>query len=387
MGGNARAIDINTSNVITLFGREAYAEQVDLKKIDIDQFRGDMEYAFRFIDTYFHLKTERSLWKEVGKELFLGSAALVWDKKFFPGLLSVKTTLGDIDIGVPEEKLQDLFDVLATMQGRKIGPNVTYVGQNRQKLRKPQINAIFLWGATFVQVDFVGLPFNERDVPSAFVQFARSSPKEDILKGVKGVAHKYLLMTLAWASSHRDDIAVLTDKSPLPPEKVRFKTMHEPPRFFSFSIDRGYRCRLKECTKADGSPFVHVDGRILCKEVPTCESAYTTSPKDIFKCIFRAKPTGNDMKDFGSFQGLIRLSVKYLGERTTTLALDQMMRYKLFGPGQAMSRDSAEVDRKVKQRIIDVAKESFPSFASFDPEIRALQNEYYARYNEREIDE
>jgi hypothetical protein len=79
--------------------------------------------------------------------------------------------------------------------------------------------------------------------------------------------------------------------------------------------------------------------------------------------------------------------VKYLGERTTTLALDQMMRYKLFGPGQAMSRDSAEVDRKVKQRIIDVAKESFPSFASFDPEIRALQNEYYARYNEREIDE
>jgi hypothetical protein len=38
-------------------------------------------------------------------------------------------------------------------------------------------------------------------------------------------------------------------------------------------------------------------------------------------------------------------------------------------------------------KSLDEAKESFPSFASFDPEIRALQNEYYARYNEREIDE
>jgi hypothetical protein len=386
MGGNARAVDINTGNVITLFGREAYAEQVDLKKIDIDQFRTDMEGAFRFLDTYFHLKTETSLWGEVGKELFLGSASLVWDKKFFPELLSVKTTLGDIDIGVPEEKLQNLFDVLASMQGKKFGPNVTYVGQNRQKLRKPQVNAIFLWGATFVQVDFVGLPFNRHDVPSAFVKFARSSPKEDILKGVKGVAHKYLLMTLSWAASHRDDITVLTDKSPLPPEKVRFKTMHEPPRFYSFSIDRGYRCRLKQCTKDDGS--VHrVDGKILCKEVPTSESEYTTDPPKIFKSIFGVKPTGDDMKDFGSFQGLIRLSVKYLGEKTTTLALDQMLRYKLFGPGQAMSRDSAETDKKVKQRIFDVAKTCFPSFASYDCELRALQNEYYARYNEREIDE
>lgn len=386
MGGNARAIDMNTGDVLKIGSREAYAEQVNLKEIDIVQFRKDIENAFHVIDSHVHLKTGMFLWGELKREVFLGSAALLWEDEFVPRLLFVKPTLGDIDVAVPEDRLQDLFDVLATIQDKNLGRNVVYVGQNRLKLRKPQINAVFLWNETFVQVDFVGLPFNSDDTPDEFVRFARSSPHEDIIKGLKGVAHKYLLMTLAWVTSHREDIAVLTDKSPLPPERVRFKTMHEPPRFYSFSIDRGYRCRLKQCARPGGG-FHRLDGKTLCKEVPTSESTYVTKPSEIFESVFGKKPSSRDMDDFGSYQGLIRLSTKYLGENATLLALDQMIRFKLYGPGQAMSRDSAEADKSIKQRIIDVAKEMFPALKTLDAMIKTQQDEYYSRYHEREVEE
>src|SRR5574343_396619 len=80
-------------------------------------------------------------------------------------------SLGDIDIAIPNEFLPDLFDVLSTLEETEL--------------------------------------FN-------------------------GVAHKYLLSCLVWSVSHRDDLLLLTDKSPLQFGKLKFKTLHEPIRVCSF---------------------------------------------------------------------------------------------------------------------------------------------------------
>lgn len=383
MGGNSRAVDRVTGDVVVFKGRHAYAEPVDLRQVDIDAFRFEVESALMSLDWKFHLLKTRSLWERPIREHFLGSVTHVWDSEFVSRFVELKPTLGDLDIAVSHNDLDDLFAVLQTLEGVKLTEHVTYVGQNRLRLRKPQINAVFAWRDRFVQVDFVGVPFVEGKLDS-FDTFARSSPKEDLEAGLKGVAHKYLLMTLSWVATHRDDIVILTDKSPLPPHKVRLKTMHEPARVCSFSIDRGFRRRIKFCYDFDRT-LVRVGKKVAAKEIPTSESDYLTDIKLIFLKIFNVQPQGNDLQDFHSFVGLVRLCKRYLSPAATQSALEQMIRYKLFGPGQALSRDSAAEDAKTKAKIIEVARKEFPALASYDAEIQKLSNKYYARYHEREV--
>ena len=378
MGGNSRAIDRLTGEVKMFEGRQAYASPIDLKKIDENKFKDDMIHLLFEIDS--HLELERDTWEGI-----LGSA-----RNFFNlpvgEFSNVKSTLGDIDVAIPEENIEELWDVLASLEGKENSRGVVYIGQNRKKLRKPSINAVFAWKGHFVQVDFVALPFRG-DRLDPFATFSHSSPWEDAQRGLKGVAHKFLLQTLTWAISHEEDVLVITDKSPLcPHSQVRLKTMHEPPRMMSFSVDRGLRARLVQQFDEERRPYRYGRFRMF-KELPTNVSDYVTEPESIFMVLFGRRPSEVDFADFQSFQGLLRLCTKYLQPKVVHLALDNMIRYKLFGSGQAMSRDSAEIDKQIKNRIIDVAKASYPSFTEADCPIKSLQAKYYESYKEREVSE
>ena len=378
MGGNSRAIDRLTGEVKMFEGRQVFASPIDLKKIDEKKFKDDMIHLLFEIDS--HLGLERDTWEGI-----LGSA-----RNFFNlpvgEFSNVKSTLGDIDVAIPEENIEELWDVLASLEGKENSRGVVYIGQNRKKLRKPSINAVFAWKGHFVQVDFVALPFRgERLDP--FATFSHSSPWEDAQRGLKGVAHKFLLQTLTWAISHEENIVVLTDKSPTTaPHTARLKIMHEPPRMMSFSVDKGLRARLLRQNDQWGRPLV-VNGLNAYKELPTNVSDYVTEPESIFMILFGKRPSEMDFAEFQSFQGLLRLCTKYLQPKVVHLALDNMIRYKLFGSGQAMSRDSAEIDKQIKNRIIDVAKASYPSFTEADCPIKSLQAKYYESYKEREVSE
>lgn len=389
MGGNSRAIDRSTGEVIVVTGRSAFAERVNLFDVDtVVSFREAVKTTLLALGSKFQTIKGFPLWPAKTSfamgHCFMGSAAHVLCPNS-PGekeLIRNMPTIGDIDVAVPEGFLADLWAVLCECESHHIGP-MRYLGQNRQKLRRPSINAVFQWKDNFVQIDFVGttVSADTGDV-EPFVRFAHSSSWEDRVKGVKGVAHKYLLQTLAWAVSYDPQVIILTDKSPLyPPDKVRVKTLHEPPRPMSFSVDRGIRMRLEQQFEPNGKPLV-VLGKNAYKEVPTSQSQYVTDLNSIFMLLFGRSPEEGDMEEFASFHGLIRLGKKYLDDATLNRALDFMIRYKLYGVGQALSRDSAAEDKKVKARICEVICDM--TFIKTDPKLVA---EYYKNYKEREVSE
>ena len=385
MGGNSKAIDILTGEIKSFNGRYAYAERIDLKKVNANSLRSDIvRTLLNVADTFFE-RFNRRIWPATTNfskgHCFMGSSRHLYERA--EDLTRYMPTIGDIDVAVPEENLSDLWEHLCLLESEDGWDEMKYLGQNRQKLRRPSINAVFLWNGLFLQIDFVGTRIDEKtgDV-DRFVRFAHSSSWEDRVEGIKGVAHKYLLQTLAWSVSYDSRVIILTDKSPLSPQsKIRIKTMHEPPRPMSFSVDRGMRMRLAQQFEPCGKPLI-VNGQNAYKEVPTSQSKYITNLEEIFEMLFGQLPVDNDLNEFESFQGLIRLSKKYLDNAVMERALAFLICFKLFGNGQALSRDSADDDRRVKERICEVIKDM--TMVKVD---QALIRDYYDSYREREVDE
>lgn len=387
MGGNSRAIDRATGEV------KAYANKIDLKKLDILIFRDDVLSALKYINQQFKLMHGHRLWADeqmllINGVAFNGSSEYIFG--LFPcgnieELLTHKPFLGDIDITVPKEHLAKLFDVLANLEGRTLGEKLLYIGQNRQKVHGSQISAVFEYKGTNIQIDFEGTHY-VKDCPTNFAKFAHSSPWIDTRQGLKGVAHKYLLMVITWVMSQQSGIVILTDKSPLyPPKSVRRKILHQPPRVRSFSVDKGLRNRLVLQQRQDGSPYLLPDG-FAWKEIPTCDSTYVTDLSSIFTIVFQIRPQGLDVVKMSSFLGLVDLCKEHLSQQKIVQVFDELVRYKLFGPGQELSRTSAQEDREVKVKIIDRMLKEFPYLNDASIPVEALMTEYYASYKEKPVD-
>lgn len=387
MGGNSRAINRDTGEVKTYKGMQAFASPVDLKSII--SLREEFVYFWNDLFDVFYKKTGKLLFdprdsKSISNSVcYLGSAQHAFGQyaQSEDSLLDAMPVMGDVDVAIPEENIEDLWDVLCSLEEVEFdNSTMVYVGQNRKKLRKPSINAVFSWNDLFLQIDFVAVPFKDGTVDE-FVTFAHSSPWEDKRVGIKGVAHKYLLQTIAWAVSNSDSIVILTDKSPLFPESsIKVKKMHEPPRFMSFSVDRGVRIRLQQ--QFLNKHAVIVDGKYAYKEIATSSSDYTTNVREIFKMFFGHFPRQNDFSDFYSFHGLLRLGRKYLKSDVFTLAIEFLVNFKLYGSGQALSRDSAAEDMFAKDKICNV----ITSVCGFEVD-QKIKDDYYASYKEREISE
>ena len=56
MGGNAAAIDRTTGEVINFDGRPAYADKINLKKVDRSAFKRDMIAAFLSLNSLYEKK-------------------------------------------------------------------------------------------------------------------------------------------------------------------------------------------------------------------------------------------------------------------------------------------------------------------------------------------
>lgn len=386
MGGNSRAINRETGEVKTFKGMQAFASPVDLKCII--SLREEFIYFWNDLFDVFYKKTGKLLIPKGDSSVsnnvcYLGSARHVLGRhaKDASLVLDVLPIMGDVDVAIPEENIEDLWEVLCSLEEVEFdNSTMTYVGQNRKTLRKPSVNAVFEWNGTFIQIDFVAVPF-KNGVVDPFVVFAHSSPWDDRKEGIKGVAHKYLLQTIAWSVSYNPNVIVLTDKSPLyPQDKIRVKTVHEPTRSMSFSVDRGVRFRLQRQFDMNGKPVI-VNGKEAVKEIPTSQSSYVTDVEEIFKMFFKSNPSGNDMIDFDSFVGLIRICKKRLSKELFHQALDFLVRFKLYGTGQALSRDSMEIDREAKRKICDLITSQTDYVIP-----QGITEEYYEKYREREIE-
>lgn len=378
MGGNAKAVHRNTGTVKLYDDRLAFAEKILFSEVQADTLVEDIRKLVRKLNV-------DSVWdaRSISENsMFFGSFDCLQSLEERSEFVECKKFIGDVDIGVPLEKMDSLHRTLVNLEEKSVTPEFVYVGQNRASFSGKKLNSIFYYVrcGKFLQVDFEGMKFVNGS-PEPYVRFMRSSPWRDVKEGLKGLAHKYLLACISKAVSYKHNIVVLTDKSPLhPKEKIKTKLLDELPHSLTFSKE-GLRDKLKSQTRM-GYP-VMVEGKYAYKEIPKNESVFELDLKKIFKRLFGRDPSENDMKDFESYHGTLDLCCRYLSKGKIESIYEHMINVKLWGKGQALSRDSTEDDKDVKEMIIYTMESKFPYLVGNLP-LEKIMEDYYACYQIRE---
>ena len=393
-GGNAKAIDIETGEVKQFKGRPANAEQIPLRKIDIPKFTAAFRKLFFRIDDMFSTRFERGLWPDRSAfekgittgAWFSGSSSVLFDPKVKGKEISdVKEEAGDIDVQMPIDNIPDLFALLHEIEGQEIIPGVTYIGNNDKTARAAadEIHGVFAYDAglenpIFVQIDFEGIDF-EGDQPEEFVQFGRSSSFSDMKKGLKGVAHKFLLMNLARASSQQSGMKVAKDSATIEKlsqnlEKQLSKSRsYQSPSTMGFSVRKGMRDKFEK--------FATIGEEEIYKVLSSANSTYTTDVAAIFERFFGKQPSEQEFDKFWSYTGVLELIHDILGPQALKNTIKLMIDRSLFGPfeSQLLYNDDRERDEKTKMRMIDIASQMFPVVNDVLGDFDEKKEAFYAR--------
>lgn len=404
MGGNTRAINRQTGELITFQGRPGYADKINMGKIDRASLKRDILAALKTLDELHENEFGVPIWDPRTRDSILssGQAFNGSSEHLFNDAISDeefarhKPSVGDIDLTVPAENIETIFDLLASLEGQEVIPGkVWYVGQNRPKQFGEQINALFAYkptpksGSLFLQVDFEAVDYLGGK-PTEFAKFSHSSAWEDVKSGVKGAFHKLLLRCLTTRSTVEDAV-ILTKSSPLyPPEKVKVAKKVSPVRALAFSVGAGMRTSVELQRYPDspdippdlvGEP-VKVGDKFAYKEIPPSESTYSKNIDEIFTLMFDTVPTPEDITKFGSYSGVLDLMEKYMSESDTQAVYDDFVYEKLFASGaQALDATSPEVDKAAKLAAVGIFRKNF-SFLP-EPDSETIEK-YYAGYKVRE---
>ena len=391
MGGNVVVTDA--------FGKLQKAGKADFRSLNRGMFIDEFASLFRRLDSAYEKAYGESLWP-VGKlssllasgVAFSGSSVHLFNKALSDEeFVEYKPTVGDIDVTVPEEKLESLFEFLNSLHGKSITSRIKYVGQ-KPSTSHGQLNALFSYvqdentPPLNIQIDFEGVAY-QQDRPSEFVKFSRSSDWSDIRGGVKGVFHKYLLRCIATVLSKQENVVLLTPASPLqPPEKIKISKVIDPVHLLSFSVDKGLRTAAEQQFLPDGSP-VMVDGKRAFKKLSTDASTYQQDKTSIFTLLFGEEPIGNELSLFGSYSGLLQLMQDHLSSDQITDVYMDFIGFKLYGKsGQALDAYDPENDMKAKMPAVNAFKDKFTFLSSQDEYLDSLIDEYYKNYKIRVIE-
>ena len=385
MGGNVTAKNWTT-------GEETRAVKIPVKEIGRKEFISKFVEIFKKMNKDFKKKYKKPIWAKeeilANGFAFNGSTSFIMDPTLSDEeVMKYKPSAGDLDITVPEEIGQDLWQYLHDLEGKEIIKGATYMGSNRgnKDAIGDQINAVIMVDfpngqRAYAQVDFELLPF-ENDLPTEWAKFSHSSNFADAKAGVKAVHHKYLIQAIVGGASARDDIAVVTPASK--PGKLKFKDLKgQLPRLLKFSVTRGIRIAYEPLMDPDtGKVMMTDDGKQVYRELKTSESNYETIVGEIYKLAFR-QLVGHeqDVKLFESFVGVLELMKKFMTkqeiERTHKRYLEMM-----WGKGaQPLEADNPELDFQVKSS----------GYSKFVKELKVkdmsakMVEDYYKNYKLRE---
>lgn len=381
MGGNAKAVYRSTGTVKIYDDRLAYAEKIFFDEVLPDEFVENVEELLRRINSKIVVWSESSV--KAGT-IFFGSFYTLKSLVDRTAFAKVKSHLGDIDVAVPMQKMNVLHELLLEFEEKELTSKFVYIGQNRQKFSGKKLNCIFYYlpAKKFVQIDFEGMDFAS-NAPEEYVRFMRSSPWIDLQEEIKGLAHKYLIASIARVVSYKPNIVILTNKSPLYPAKdVRIKSLDEIPHSLVFSKE-GLRDKLEQQFRM-GFP-VMIEGKYAYKELSKERSHFETDLKKIFKKLFKKDPDQQDMQDFESYKGTLNLCSRLFSRNKIEEIYQHLIEVKLWGTGQALSRDSADDDKKIKEVIIYTMESKFPYLVGNLP-LEQIMQEYYEKYEVREED-
>jgi len=376
-GGNARVIDRKTGKIL------ARAEKIDLKKFSRTEIVNSITETLKQLNLMYQKRFSKLIWKsdDVISKSFSGSSEFFMDLSISDAeFVSSKQTVGDVDVIVPKEVKENFENLMTSLEGSKLTKLITYLGQDRADFGTTWLG-VFKYSkngqSVNIQIDFEYGDWTEEG-PSEWSKFSHNSNWEDIKNNIKGVHHKLLLINLARALSKRNDIVIATPTST--PEKIKLvtgKKGDQTPRLLAFSVDKGLRIKCKQMEDASGNP-IKANGKLIFQEIPIASSDYTKNIKEIYSYIFGKEPSAEDLKDFSSFSGLVKLIKKKLSKDDIEELFNFLLAENLFGKkAQIIEKSDRDLDRKVKQTMVDKLFESFPFLKSKSGEVERMADEYY----------
>lgn len=460
-GGNTRALvrDPETGRVEgdeqirTYKGREAFAEKIDLRtgRINRQDLRRDVIEMLKILDSEFKRDHGDTIWDPTQRDDILGSGfafngssshlfappETLSDEEF----VKYKPTVGDIDLTVPAEKMDDLFATLNRREDAQLTPKIAYIGHNKKAPGTHQINALFSYtwdpdapegdGDTFFQVDFEGSEY-EKGRPSEWARFSYSSSWRDVIAGVKGLAHKVLLFSLAavrspppinareatpTATAEQPAIKMTADPSyvPPPPEEIERMIKQRESEILAKSTARKSRDKIRKEAEAyvrrltsrkiplrvrplksldlvtgHGYRYKRLDwsydGEEVYKYLTRAER--TGSIRDV-KMIFEGllgadpPPTKEDLENFWSFLGTLGLVKERLTPQEIVKVYEEMVD-RFFGDrAQQLSATDPDEDRSVKDKVLETFRQLVPEVEASTVDVEGMKRNFYSRYKVR----
>ena len=461
-GGNTRALVrdpatglvVGPEQVRRFRGRPAFAEKIDLRsgRINRQDLRRDVIEMLQALDEEFNADHGKPIWDRAQRDDILGSGfafngssahlfappETMSDEKF----IKFKPTVGDIDLIVPDDTPDELFRTLNRLEDAQLTPRIAYIGHNKKSSKVDQINALFSYtwdpdapageGDTFFQIDFEFSEF-EGGRPTEWAKFSHSSSWRDVEAGVKGLAHKILLFSLAAVRSpppvsarlatptgtaENPKISMEKDKkfvSP-PPEEIEDRVQAREnelrarsPRASSEALRKKAEAEVKsEINTAASRPkrlralrsfdivsgyadryrkldWQH-DGNDVYKYLKRVERENSVRDiKQIFVGMFGNNPpaTEKEMEGFGSFLGLLDI-IKNRMTPPEIVSVYEGIVFRLFGDeAQNLSATDKQEDMEVKDKILETFRHALPEAESSTIDVDGLKSAFYAKYKIR----
>lgn len=461
-GGNTRALvrDPETGlvqspeQVRQFRGRQAYAEKIDLRsgRITRQQLRSDVIEMLEALDAEFENDHGHPLWNADQRDDILGSgfafngssAHLFAPPETMPDerFIKFKPTVGDIDLVVPDDTQEQLFQTLNRLEDAQLTPKIAYIGHNKKSAKVDQINALFSYtwdpeapvgkGDTFFQIDFEFSEF-EGGRPTEWARFSHSSSWRDVEAGVKGLAHKILLFSLAatlspapidarvatpTGTAENPKISMEKDKKFVPPSveeiESRVQTRERElrarhPRSAPDALRKKAEAEIKSEINAAGNRPLRLRPLKSFDIVSGYADRYRKldwqhNGNDVYKYLKRVErdnairdirgifigmfgdnppPTEKEMEDFGSFLGVLDIMKNRMTPDQIVNVYEGMV-IRFFGEkAQNLSATDKQEDMSVKDKILEVFRQVLPEAESSTIDIEGLKSAFYARYKVR----
>lgn len=216
--------------------------------------------------------------------MFNGSSQHLMNPELVKSIENLKPAFGDVDVIVPLPRLGDLEKFLDShydddrtewtpTKQNQFNAKFCYIGRPRSNHKIPDQTVTLWWylpRKQIVQIDFEGdmmvpVVYQGKTFlrPSQWVKFSKSSPLPDMKEGIKGLAHKIMLRTLARTVYYLGNVHVLT-----PTGKISKAKKHEMPSLYTFNpagMNGGLRLSYKKTTgnpdengnPVEGYEYVH----------------------------------------------------------------------------------------------------------------------------------